>query len=164
MGRCKRLGSLKSFPWYEPQLSEGSILRFSVLRVLKVASLGSTIEVGCSSWWLDDCNVLCSLIWQATFFHSQDMKMTIQPVVPLMNGVLPGPPNQEFGQVINHQLDMFLSVQGSCSLPLYSNVLLWYPSYFGVSSLIQGIFLWQRKTAWAVYRWIDPKEGGSHTI
>ena len=165
MGRCKSLGSLKSLPWCELQLSEGSILCFSVLRVLKVASLGCTIEVGCSSWWLDGCNDLCSLIWQATFFHSQDMKMTIQPVVPIMNGVLHGPPNQEFGQVINHQVDMFLGAQGSCSLPLYFSVPLWNPSYFGVySSLIQGIFLWQRKTAWAVYTWIDPKAGGSHTI
>ena len=22
-------------------------------------------------WWLDGCNILCLLIWQATFFHSQ---------------------------------------------------------------------------------------------
>lgn len=116
------------------ELSEGSILCFSVLRVLKMASLGCTIEVGCSSWWLDGCNVLCSLIWQATFFPSQDMKLTIQPVVPIMNGVLHGPPNQEFGQVINHQVDMFLRAQGSCSLSLVFQCPSWYPSYFGASS------------------------------
>lgn len=55
-------------------------------------------------------------------FSSQDMKLTIQPVVPIMNGVLHGPPNQEFGQVINHQVDMFLRAQVAAAFPLYFNV------------------------------------------
>ena len=36
MGRCKSLGSLKSFLWYAPQLSGDSILCFPILSLLRV--------------------------------------------------------------------------------------------------------------------------------
>ena len=52
MGRCKSLGSLKSFLWYAPQLSWPSILFcffvFPILNPLSVHSWGR-----CSGWWLD---------------------------------------------------------------------------------------------------------------
>ena len=37
IGRCKSLGSLKSFPWYAPQLSGGSVLCFPILGFLRCA-------------------------------------------------------------------------------------------------------------------------------
>ena len=63
MGRCKSLGSLKSFLWYGPYLSWASILFFSFQNSLLVHSL-----CGCGSWKFDGCNILCLLIWQTTFF------------------------------------------------------------------------------------------------
>ena len=35
MGRCRSLGSLKSFLWYAPQLSEVSILCFHIVSILR---------------------------------------------------------------------------------------------------------------------------------
>ena len=88
MGRCKRLGSLKSFLWYAPQLSGASFLCFSHPESL--LSSGLTIGIGCSlkaaRWqvfsflsslraqWLtlEDCYHCwlwhpCLLIWQEIF-------------------------------------------------------------------------------------------------
>ena len=43
VGRCKSLGSMKSFFWYTPQLSRASILFFSNLNPLRVQRL--------VAWW-----------------------------------------------------------------------------------------------------------------
>ena len=48
MGRCKSLGSLKSFLWYASQLSGASILCFLTLSLLRVHRRGA-----CSCWLLD---------------------------------------------------------------------------------------------------------------
>ena len=87
MGRCKSLGSWKSFLWYAPQLYGANILSFS-----SWVSSRYTAGVGYSGWGLasgqpiylhpelslglpsrmaavvDDCNILCLLIWQVTIF------------------------------------------------------------------------------------------------
>ena len=86
MRRCKSLGSLRSLFWYAPQLWGASIL-FSH----PVSSSCSIHSVsGCSVWCFtgegsvlsflgvycggeevpavaDDCNIVCLLMWQATF-------------------------------------------------------------------------------------------------
>ena len=49
MGRCKSLGSLKSFLWYAPQLSGASILCFHILSFLRVHSWGG---YNVMAWWL----------------------------------------------------------------------------------------------------------------
>ena len=91
MGRCKSLGSLKSYLWYAPQLSGVSILSFLILSFLRVHRWGwlrwlpgrwtwqwaahlspSWVPSGLTvwvavMWWLDGCNVLCLLVWQAIF-------------------------------------------------------------------------------------------------
>ena len=48
MGRCKSLGSLKSFLWYVPHLSRASILYFHILSFLRL-----TIRSGFSLWLLN---------------------------------------------------------------------------------------------------------------
>ena len=47
VGRCKNLGSLKSFPWCVPQLAGASILCFLILSTSRYIAGG-----GCSVWWL----------------------------------------------------------------------------------------------------------------
>ena len=91
MGRCKSLGSLKSFLCYAPQLSGASILCFLILSPLRVHRCGWVQQLT-ARWqaffvsslsslrghhqaavmcWLDGCNILCWLIWQAIFLiHS----------------------------------------------------------------------------------------------
>ena len=49
MGRCRSLGSLKSFLWYAPQLSEARILCFHILSSLKAHQL---MLEGYNHWWL----------------------------------------------------------------------------------------------------------------
>ena len=46
MGRCKSLGSLKSFLWWAPQLSGANILLFSILSSLGLHSQGSPVAAG----------------------------------------------------------------------------------------------------------------------
>ena len=46
MGRCKSLGSLKSFLWWAPQLSGANILLFSILSSLAVHSQGGPVAAG----------------------------------------------------------------------------------------------------------------------
>ena len=60
MGRCKSLGSVKSFLWYAPQLSGASTLCFHSLSFLRAHQL--TICGG--------CDILCLLIWQEMFHFS----------------------------------------------------------------------------------------------
>ena len=87
MGRCKSLGSLKSFLWYAPQLSRASILCFLIPSLLRVHCWGGCrswlldgghslfpswvplwLAIGAAvMWWLDGCNILCLLIWQIIF-------------------------------------------------------------------------------------------------
>ena len=87
MRRYKSLDSLKSFLCYVPQLSGTSILHFS-------SEVSSSCSVGAAAiWWLlddrhplvpfseltvraavmcwlDGCNILCLLTWQAIFYLS----------------------------------------------------------------------------------------------
>ena len=63
MGRCKSLGSWKSFLWCEPQLIRASILFFPVLYPFR-----ALLWVGGKVWWLDGLSILCLLIGQAIFF------------------------------------------------------------------------------------------------
>ena len=58
MGRCKCLGSWKSFLWYA-LLSGASILFFSILNPLGLHRWGHW-----SGWWTNSCNTLCLLVWQ----------------------------------------------------------------------------------------------------
>ena len=90
MGKCKSLGSVKSFLWYVPQLSGASFLRFHILSFLRVhhgewlqpdgcqmadilsilSSLRAqqlTIHGGCNCWWLWHP---CLLVWQEIFRFS----------------------------------------------------------------------------------------------
>ena len=87
MGRCTSLGSLKSFLWYTPKLSEASILCFLILSLLRVhprgwlqwldgghpVSIPSSLRAHhrgwgvAVMWWLDGGNILCLLIWQQHF-------------------------------------------------------------------------------------------------
>ena len=46
---------------------------------------GCTVGGGCRGWWLDDCNILCLLIWQATVFHSQNQEVWIWILAGLCN-------------------------------------------------------------------------------
>ena len=59
VGRCKRLGVLKSFLWYAPQLFRLSILE---------SPWGTQLGGSCNGWELEGHNILCLLIWQGTFF------------------------------------------------------------------------------------------------
>ena len=70
-GRCKILGSLKSFLWYAPQLSKASISLFpsQVPLGLSVGGWGWA-GAAVNDWWLDGHNIFCLLIWQTAFlFH-----------------------------------------------------------------------------------------------
>ena len=87
MGRCKSLGSLKSFLWYAPQLSGASILCFHFLSFLRAHhrewlqscqlldgrySFQPWVSSGLtgSSWRVavvDECDTLCLLTWQEIF-------------------------------------------------------------------------------------------------
>ena len=64
MGRCKILGSLKSFLWYAPQLSGANILCFTswVSWMLTGSHWRSAIT--------NDCGILCLLIQQEIFHFS----------------------------------------------------------------------------------------------
>ena len=85
---CKSLGSLKSFLWYAPQLSETRVL-FSHPEFLGL-TMGSDCSQTAARWQVffpscvpsgltsspfvvsaivDDCDILCLLIWQE-MFHS----------------------------------------------------------------------------------------------
>ena len=66
MGRCKSLGSLKSFLCYAPQLSGASILCFLILSSFRAHHRWR--GPGGVMWWLEGCSSLCFLIWQAIFF------------------------------------------------------------------------------------------------
>lgn len=68
LGRCKRLGSLKSPPWYAPKLSRASGL-FSPQPWIPSAS---TVR---GSSWLGGRNTLWLLLWQVTFFVHKDVIM-----------------------------------------------------------------------------------------
>ena len=58
MGRCKSLGSLKTF--FDMHLNHlGPVSLFSPSWIPS----GCTYGCGCSGWWLDGCNNLCLLIF-----------------------------------------------------------------------------------------------------
>ena len=66
MGRCKSLGSLKSFLWYAPQPSGASILSilcFLILSLLRVYHWGGGAGVeGCSDWGLGSGSPFVSIL------------------------------------------------------------------------------------------------------
>ena len=98
MGKCKTLGSLKSFLWYAPQLSGASILCSHILSFLRahhrewmqsdgcqmagILSFPSFLRAhwltleSCNCWWLWKP---CLLIWQEIFHLWMDTKWQSQP-------------------------------------------------------------------------------------
>ena len=71
MGRCKSLGSLKSFLWCAPEVSGASILCFHILSFLRAHQL--ILE----GYIANDCDILCLPIWLEIFHFSSC------PLVPI---------------------------------------------------------------------------------
>ena len=79
MGRCKSLGSPKSFLWCAPQLSGACILCFHILSFLKAHQL--TISCGCNRWWLTS-----SVYWYGRQYSIYQLAAWEDSVVRLHRG------------------------------------------------------------------------------
>ena len=73
MGRCRSLGSLKSFLWYASQLSAASVLCFSSLSFPRAHQLTSMVAA-----IADDCDILRLLVWLKIFHLSPQWKKNLK--------------------------------------------------------------------------------------
>ena len=90
MGRCKSLGSLKSFLWYAPQLSGASIQ--CILLILSLLGVHMWEWGGWSVWWLDGGHSAPSWVsggcsgwwWQLPLFTDMAGSILSPPRYPVM--------------------------------------------------------------------------------